>query len=197
MSDEKEVKSVPGGCGPNFEISDLPEPPRDLNFKKLFAILGPAVIALGGTIGGGEWLVGPSLFVKWGLALLWITTISSTLQVFLNLEMTRYTLYTGEPITVGFMRLKPGKAFWGWLFTIVGFCERGLPGWILACATAVVAFGIGKIPGVADKGTVVMWGFILFVSCAVIISLGKNNRKDPRMGQLGHDDRRSRRALLT
>ncbi|HVP78080.1 MAG TPA: Nramp family divalent metal transporter [Thermodesulfobacteriota bacterium] len=173
MSDEKEVKSVPGGCGPNFEISDLPEPPRDLNFKKLFAILGPAVIALGGTIGGGEWLVGPSLFVKWGLALLWITTISSTLQVFLNLEMTRYTLYTGEPITVGFMRLKPGKAFWGWLFTIVGFCERGLPGWILACATAVVAFGIGKIPGVADKGTVVIWGFILFVSCAVVISLGK------------------------
>ena len=70
MADEKEVKSVPGGCGPNFEVTDLPEPPRDLSFKKLFAILGPAVIALGGTIGGGEWLVGPSLFVKWGLALL-------------------------------------------------------------------------------------------------------------------------------
>ena len=122
MSEEKEVKIVPGGCGPNFEVTDLPEPPRDLNLKKLFAILGPAVIALGGTIGGGEWLVGPSLFVKWGLALLWITTISALLQVFLNLEMTRYTLYTGEPITVGFMRLKPGKAFWGWLFTIVGFC---------------------------------------------------------------------------
>ena len=74
MSEEKQVKTVAGGCGPNFEVTDLPEPPRDLNFKKLFAILGPAVIALGGTIGGGEWLVGPSLFVKWGLALLWITT---------------------------------------------------------------------------------------------------------------------------
>src|SRR5512136_3142181 len=170
---EEQTKAVPGGCGPNFEVTDLPEPPRDLSFKKLFAILGPAVIALGGTIGGGEWLVGPSLFVKWGLALLWITTISALLQVFLNLEMTRYTLYTGEPITVGFMRLKPGKAFWGWLFTIVGFCERGLPGWILGTATAVVAFGLGRIPGAGDKGTVVIWGFILFVSCAVIISLGK------------------------
>jgi hypothetical protein len=173
MSEEKEVKTVPGGCGPNFEVTDLPEPPRDLSAKKLFAMLGPAVIALGGTIGGGEWLVGPSLFVKWGLALLWITTISALLQVFLNLEMTRYTLYTGEPITVGFMRLKPGKAFWGWLFTIVGFCERGLPGWILASATAVVALQLGKIPGAADKGTVVIWGFILFVSCAIIISLGR------------------------
>jgi hypothetical protein len=172
-NEEKQEKIVDGGCGPAFEVSDLPEPPRGLSARKLFAILGPAVIALGGTIGGGEWLVGPSLFVKWGLALLWITTISSTLQVFLNLEMTRYTLYTGEPVTVGFMRLKPGKAFWGWLFTIVGFCERGLPGWILGTATAVVAFQLGKIPGVADKGTVVIWGFILFVSCAVLVSLGR------------------------
>ena len=62
-------KTVPGGRGPAFEVTDLPEPVRDLTAEKeLFAILGPAVIALGGTIGGGEWLIGPSLFVKWGLA---------------------------------------------------------------------------------------------------------------------------------
>ena len=172
MNEEKK-QTVAGGCGPAFEVTDLPEPPRDLSAKKLFAILGPAVIALGGTIGGGEWLVGPSLFVKWGLALLWITTVSSLLQVFLNLEMTRYTLYTGEPITVGFMRLKPGKAFWGWLFTIIGFCERGLPGWALGTATALAAFQLGKIPGGPDQGTVLIWGYVVFISCAVVISLGK------------------------
>jgi len=173
MNEEKQVKTVAGGCGPNFEVSDLPEPLRKLTPRKLFAILGPAVIALGGTIGGGEWLVGPSLFVKWGLALLWITTCSALLQVFLNLEMTRYTLYTGEPITVGFMRLKPGKAFWGYFFTIIGFAERGLPGWILGTATAVAAFQLGKIPLAADKGTVIIWGYVLFVSCVVLVSLGR------------------------
>ncbi len=147
--------------------------------------MGPAVIALGGTIGGGEWLVGPSLFVKWGLGLLWITTVSSLLQVFLNLEMFRYTLYTGEPITVGFMRLKPGKAFWGWLFTIVGFMERGLPGWALGTATALAAVQLGIIPGAGDKQTVMVWGFFVFISCAVIIIDGKDDRTDARMGQLG------------
>ncbi len=172
MNEEKK-QTVAGGCGPNFEVTDLPEPLRELTPKKLFAILGPAVIALGGTIGGGEWLIGPSLFVKWGLGLLWITTCSALLQVFLNLEMTRYTLYTGEPITVGFMRLKPGKAFWGWFFTIIGFCERGLPGWILGTATAVAALQLGKIPLAADKGTVIIWGYILFVSCVVLVSLGR------------------------
>jgi hypothetical protein len=173
MTDEKQVKTVPGGCGPAYEVTDMPEPLRDLTPRKLFAILGPAVIALGGTIGGGEWLVGPSLFVKWGLALLWITTISSTLQVFLNLEMIRYTLYTGEPITVGFMRLKPGKAFWGWLFMIVGFIERAMPGWAMGTATALAAAQLGRIPGGPDKGTVIIWTYVLFASCVVLVSMGR------------------------
>jgi len=89
MSDRKQKDLERAGCGPVFEVTDLPEPPRDLNAKKLFAIMGPAVIALGGTIGGGEWLVGPSLFVKWGLGLLWITTVSALLQVFLNPDHLR------------------------------------------------------------------------------------------------------------
>ncbi|MGZ3495089.1 MAG: Nramp family divalent metal transporter, partial [Thermodesulfobacteriota bacterium] len=73
MAEEKQLKTVPGGCGPAFEVTDFPEPLRQITPKKLFMILGPAIIALGGTIGGGEWLIGPSLFVKYGLALLWIT----------------------------------------------------------------------------------------------------------------------------
>jgi hypothetical protein len=174
--DEKEKKEfmVPGGCGTQFEVDDFPEPLRVITPRKLLAILGPAIIALGGTIGGGEWLIGPSMFVKYGLALLWITTISALLQVFLNLEMVRYTMYTGEPITVGFMRLKPGKAFWGWLFTVIGFCERGLPGWALGTATAIAALQLGRIPGVADKWTVMPWGYVVFISCAVVITLGRS-----------------------
>jgi hypothetical protein len=87
--------------------------------------------------------------------------------------MVRYTLYTGEPITVGIMRLKPGKAFWGWLFTIAGFLERGLPGWCLATATALAAVQLGVIPGAGDKATVIHWGYVVFISCSVIILLGK------------------------
>src|SRR5438034_11580914 len=37
-----------------------------------------------------------------------ITTAAVLLQTVLNLEMARYTLYTGEPIVTGFMRTWPG-----------------------------------------------------------------------------------------
>src|SRR5450756_2833577 len=137
---ETSPKTYPGGKGSDFPVSDMPESRwGKMTIKQTFMMMGPAVIALGGTIGGGEWLIGPSLFVKWGLVLLWITTISSTLQVFLNLEMVRYTLYTGEPITVGFMRLSPGKTFWGVLFSVVGFIERSMPGWACLLYTSDAA----------------------------------------------------------
>jgi serine phosphatase RsbU (regulator of sigma subunit) len=50
---EEKKKLDIAGCGPQYGVADMPEPPRDLTPRKLFAILGPAVIALGGTIGGG------------------------------------------------------------------------------------------------------------------------------------------------
>jgi hypothetical protein len=166
-------ETVPGGYGPAFPVTDMPESPlKGLTAKGLFLMLGPAVIALGGSIGGGEWLVGPALFVKYGLVLLWVTTVSTTLQTFLNLEMTRYTLVTGEPITIGFMRLAPGKMFWGIFFTIIGAIERAMPGWALACATAVAAMQLGRIPGLEDKPVVIFWGYAIFIGLGVLLSIG-------------------------
>lgn len=164
---------VPGGYGPAFPVSDMPEPPiRKLTFRNMFVVLGPAVIALGGSIGGGEWLVGPGLFVLYGLGLLWITTVSTTLQTFLNEEMTRYTLITGEPITLGYMRLWPGKWFWSTIYSVVGFIERAAPGWALSCATAVAAMQLARIPGNDDRPTVVFWGYVIFLVCVILVSIG-------------------------
>jgi hypothetical protein len=163
----------PGGRGAAFEVTDMPPPPDTRNLKSLLKIMGPAVIALGGAIGGGEWLIGPSLFVKWGLGLLWVTLVSALLQTYLNLEMCRYTLYTGEPIIIGYMRLAPGKIFWGWLFTIVGFLERALPGWALGAGTAIAAFQLSRIPGAADKALVINWGIFVFAACVILILFGR------------------------
>ena len=64
------------------------------------------------SIGGGEWLVGPAAAVKYSSSIFLIATVAIVLQVIFNLEAIRYTLYTGEPIYGGIMRLKPGPKFW-------------------------------------------------------------------------------------
>src|SRR5687767_15925542 len=50
--------------------ADLPAAPtpRGLGW---FAVVGPGVIVLGLAIGSGEFLLGPPVFVKYGLSLLW------------------------------------------------------------------------------------------------------------------------------
>ena len=61
----------------------------------LLGIIGPGAIILGTSIGSGEWLFGPAAFVKYGMSLLWVTTVAVILQTIFNTELMRYTLYTG------------------------------------------------------------------------------------------------------
>jgi hypothetical protein len=131
------------------------------------------MIGLGIAIGSGEWLLGPSVVVTYGPSLLWITTVAVVLQVFLNLEMARYTLYTGEPIVTGFMRTGPGPRFWTGCYALVAFLQVGWPGWALASATASAAILLGRMPGEADAGTVILLGYLTFLACFVIVSTGR------------------------
>jgi Mn2+/Fe2+ NRAMP family transporter len=85
---------IDAGLLPRWGTAELPAPPS-FTARNVLRTIGPGVIGLGVAIGSGEWLLAPSIIVRHGPGLLWITTISVLLQVLLNLEMTRYTLYTG------------------------------------------------------------------------------------------------------
>ena len=160
------------GLLPQWGVAELPAPPP-FTPRNALRTVGPGVIGLGIAIGSGEWLIGPAVILQYGAALLWITTISVALQVILNQEMARYTLYTGEPILTGFMRTRPGPAFWGWTYGVLAFCQYGWPGWALASATASAALLLGRMPGADDAGTVVALGYVTFGLCFLITTVGK------------------------
>jgi len=96
---------------PQWDTAGLPDAPK-FTIKKWAGMLGPGLILGGAAIGGGEWLVGPEVTAKYGGALLWLATLSIIGQVIYNLEISRYTLYCGEPIFTGKFRSKPGSRFW-------------------------------------------------------------------------------------
>ena len=90
-------------------------------------IVGPGVIVLGLSLGGGEFLLGPTAFVRYGLSLLWITLVAVFFQTIFNTELMRYTLATGEPAFTGFMRTKPSRGFWAWLYVAMYLVQVGWP----------------------------------------------------------------------
>lgn len=155
-----------------WRVGELPPAPTPHGLG-WFSALGPGVIALGVSIGSGEFLLGPAAFVKYGLALLWVVGIAAVLQTLLNVELMRYTMATGEPIVTGFMRTRPHSTFWAWFYSILYFLQMGWPGWAGAAAGAVFFLGTKRLPGAAETGTVYALGVGLFLACALILMVGR------------------------
>ena len=156
---------------PALRSAELPEPPP-FQFSNVMRMIGPGAILLGLSIGSGEWLLGPATTVRWGLALLWVTTVSVLLQVVLNTEMARYTLYTGEPIVTGFMRTAPGR-MWGWVYSALYFLQVGWPGWAATAGGALAFLYLGRLPAAEEAGLVKGFGYATLVGAATILLLGR------------------------
>ena len=156
---------------PRWDTADLPAPPP-FTFRNMLKVIGPGAIMAATSIGGGEWLVGPAAAVKYSSAIFLIATIAIVLQVFFNLEAVRYTLYTGEPIYGGIMRLRPGPRFWAVFYSLLGFFQLGWPA--LAGSAAATLFGawMGRMPGAPDQAAQSWIASGLIVAVVLVLSFG-------------------------
>ena len=156
---------------PAWSTADLAAPPP-FSFRNAFKVIGPGAIMAATSIGGGEWLVGPAAAVKYSSQIFLIATVAIVLQVVFNLEAIRYTLYTGEPIVAGIMRLKPGPRVWAVFYSLLGFFQLGWPALAGSAAATLLGAWIGRMPGASDQATHawVATGLILFV--VLILSFG-------------------------
>ena len=177
MGEKSEVFYL--GEGPPLEVLDkLPTPeevfkvPR-IGRKELFLYcLGPAIIAMGGAIGSGEWLMGPVIAAKYGLGLFWLVWVGALLQAFYNSAFARITIATGEPPGVWMTRAPP-RTFWLLFIPVILFISWAWPGWALGAATAVMTFIYGHLPTTPEEITMVkICGIILFFICLAIVSVG-------------------------
>lgn len=151
-----------------WSISRLPKPPFAKGLS-IFSVIGPGAIVLGASIGSGEWLLGPATFIRYGLTLLWLTTVAVFLQTVLNTELIRYTLYTGEPAVTGFMRTRPHSTFWAWFYASLFFLQTGWPAWAANAAGAVFFLFAWRLAGAEDASTVYWIGCGTFMVCVGIL----------------------------
>jgi hypothetical protein len=167
------IQQLPGDHGtlPRWDVADLPAPPP-FSARNLFKVIGPGAIMAATSIGGGEWLVGPAAAVKYSSAIFLIATIGILLQVTFNLEAIRYTVYTGEPIFGGFMRLRPGPKFWAAVYSLLGFFQLGWPALAGSAAATLLGAWLGRMPGAPDASTQSWIAVGLIVVIVLILSFG-------------------------
>ncbi len=150
-----------GVSRPELPLDDLPTPEEVFNVPKLNwgqvfkFVLGPSMIALGASIGSGEWLLGPLAFGKYGfMGLGWLITIAAVLQTFYNMEVARFTMATGEVPSVAFSRTPPGKAFWLPFTLIIIYLGWIWGGWASTAGQGLFALFVGR-PNVKEELEVV------------------------------------------
>jgi hypothetical protein len=158
---------------PDWESGDLPEP-LPLTGRNILRTIGPGAILLAGSIGGGEWIVGPLMAVKYGTAILWVATLAIVLQMVFNMEAIRYTLYSGEPVLTGIMRLNPGSKFWGVLYVLAGVAQLATPALALGCANVLFAAASDRVPGAGDGGSLTWIAFAVLAAAVVLLLSGKS-----------------------
>jgi hypothetical protein len=145
---------IPDRVLPALAERELPEP------LPLRRMVGPSVILVGLSIGSGEFVLWPRLTAEWGFVLFWACWAGVTLQFFLNMEIERWTLATGESAVVGFVRL---SRLWGPVFLVCATLPWVWPGWATGAATLLSwQLGVPVLPTAVA-------GLVL---CGLILSLG-------------------------
>ena len=148
---------LPSKYLPAVEYRDLPEP------RRLGAYLGASVILLATALGSGELLLWPYITSQVGLALVWLSVVGITVQWFLNMEIERYTLATGETAVTGFTRL---WLPWGIVMILGAILPNTFPGWA-SSAASVFTFLVGMSEGAAP---IVATIFLLAIALSVTLS---------------------------
>lgn len=177
-----------GVSRPPLEIVDLPTPEEVFKVKRLgieemilFA-LGPSMIALGISIGSGEWLLGPLVIGKYGfIGIGWVILVSIVLQVFYNVELARFTLATGEPPVLAFGRTPPGYILWIPLALFTLALSFMVGGWAVNAGASLFVLFMGRPYLPHELEVVRMLGIALLVLAFVFVLVGRKIERSLEM----------------
>lgn len=158
-----------GVSRPDLTVTDLPTPEEVFKVTRIgpkqlikYAI-GPSLIALGISIGSGEWLLGPLNVGQYGfIGIGWVIVVSAVLQTFYNVECSRYVLATGETPVVGWGRVPPGWFLWVPLSVLIVIFAFIAGGWAASAGQGVYALVHGETaPAGAEEPR--LWAIALLV----------------------------------
>jgi uncharacterized protein YhhL (DUF1145 family) len=156
------VDRIPARHLPPVRTRELPPAPRSL-----WPIVGPGVVAAGVGLASGEFILFPYIASQVGLVFLWAAAVGLVTQWFINMEIERYTLATGETALTGFSRF---WRHWGLFFAVMVYFANLWPGWATSSATMVTYLFGGDATWIA-AGMLVLIGLTLTLAPVVYRAL--------------------------
>lgn len=141
---------------PPLEKRDLPAPPH---WSKA---IGVGIVVIGLAMGTGELILWPHLITKHGLSLLWLALLGITFQYFLNQEVARHAIATGE----GFFTTSARVLSWTPLVWFPAVIILYIwPGWASSIGTTLTElFGFGSH---------LIWSYVPLVLVLILTFSGK------------------------
>lgn len=143
-------------------VRELPPPPVDTR-----KIIGPGIVAAGVGLASGEFILYPYIASQVGLVFVWAALVGVMTQFFLNMEIERYTLATGETALTGFSRF---WRHWGLVFALMTYFANLWPGWATSSAT-MITYLVGGEPRWIAIGMLIAIGLILTLAPVVYVML--------------------------
>ena len=159
---DSHAQEVPLGRLAPLKMAALPA------FGGILAYMGPGIVWAGLAQGSGELIWWPYLTAKYGDAFLGLLIPASLMQLWVNIEIARYTIVTGETAMTGFSRVGRGYATLIWLGVFVENIWFGA--YASAGGTALAAL-TGLPEGWTPRGQSLFWAYatIAVYLCALLI----------------------------
>ena len=154
--------AFPTGNLPRPEVREMPEAPQQLR-----RLIGPGIIAAGVGLASGEFILYPYIASQVGLVFVWAALVGLVTQFFINMEIERYTLATGETALTGFSRY---WRHWGLFFALMTYFANLWPGWVTSSATLVTYLWGGNANYIAI-GMLLAIGATLTLAPVVYVAL--------------------------
>jgi hypothetical protein len=175
------AETYPLGPGrPPLKVDDLPEPEQVFGVRRISpkalvtVVVGPSLIALGLSVGSGEWILAPlAIGTEGWVGIGFVALLSILLQTLYNMEVGRYVLATGEVASLGFGRIPPGFYIGTVLAVLLFYLAFITGGWASGAGDGLFTLITGDIPGEEDTNTSNWLAVGLMVVVFVITLLGR------------------------
>jgi len=136
-------------------------------------MIGPSIMLAGLALGSGEFILWPYITYQSGFVFFWACLLGVTTQYFINMEITRWSLATGESAITGFARL---SKHWAWLFLVLNVVPWMIPAWAKGAAeiTSWLVWGpTGVGEGAVESRHVTALSIAGLFICGAVLTAGK------------------------